>query len=158
MILIILKTSVISPTKQAKFEYFSSYNCVDSKPFWVNCKSYFSNKCSQADTDIVLNENGDLILKNEEIAKTFNDYFGSIVQNLDLTHCEGTTTSPSNTPDKINKNIKTKYRGITVGGGMPTKILKECELNFSVLARCVNKCIETGFFPDMLKLANATCF
>ena len=52
--------------------------------------------------------------------------------------------------------IKTKYRGISVGGGMPTKILKECEFNFGVLTKCVNKCIETGFFPDRLKLANAT--
>ena len=90
----------------------------------VNCKSYFSNKYSKADTDIVLNENGDLILKSEEIAKTFNDYFGAIVDNLDLHYWEGKTSSPSNNSDKINDiiknyekhpsicNMKTKYRGI----------------------------------------------
>ena len=71
-----------------------------------------------------MNENEDLILKNKEIAKTFNDYFGTIVNNLDLHHCENKTSSPSNTSDKINDiiknyekhpsicNIKTKYRGI----------------------------------------------
>ena len=71
-----------------------------------------------------MNENGDLILKNEEIAKTFNDYFGAIVDNLHLHHWEGQTSSPSNTSDKINDiiknyekhpsicNMKTKYRGI----------------------------------------------
>ena len=56
--------------KQAKIEYFNSYNSADSKPFWINCKPYFSNKYNKADTDIVLNGKGNLILKNEEIAKT----------------------------------------------------------------------------------------
>ena len=54
------------------------------KPIWVNCKPYFSNQRSKADNDIALNENGKLILKKQKkkIANTFNDYFGSIVQNL----------------------------------------------------------------------------
>ena len=115
---------VVNLNKQAKFEYFSSYNSTGSKPFWVNCKPYFSNKYSKADTDIALNENRDLILKNEEIAKTFNDYFDAIVDNLDLHHWEGKTSSPPNTSDKINDviknsekhpsicNMETKYRGI----------------------------------------------
>ena len=80
---------VVNLNKQAKFEYFSSYNSGDSKPVWVNCKPYFSNKYSKAGTDMVLNENDDLMLKNEEIAKTLNDYFGAIVDNLDLHHWEG---------------------------------------------------------------------
>ena len=49
-----------------------------------------------------MNENGNLILKNEEIAKTFNDYFGAIVDNLNLHHWEDKTSSPSNTSHKIN--------------------------------------------------------
>ena len=32
---------VVNLNKQAKFEYFSSYNSADSKPFWVNCKPIF---------------------------------------------------------------------------------------------------------------------
>ena len=83
----------------AKFEYFSFYNSADSKAFWVNCKPYFSNKYSKADTDIFLNENGDLILKNEEIAKTFNGCFGEIVDNLDFHNWKDKTSSPSNTFD-----------------------------------------------------------
>ena len=181
---------VVNLNKQANFEYFSSYNSTDSKLLWVNCKPYFSNKYSKADTDIVLNENGDSILKNKEIAKAFNDYFGTIVDNLDLHHWEGKTSSPSNTSDKINGiiknyekhpsiwNMKTKYRGISnfsfrpvsveevkkiirdlktnkaVGGEIPTKILKECEFTFDVLTNCINKSIETGYFPDSLKLEN----
>ena len=177
--------------KQAKIEYFNSYNSADSKPFWINCKPYFSNKYNKADTDIDLNENGNLILKNKEIAKTFNDYFSAIVDNLNLHHWENKTSPPSRTSDKINNiiknyekhpsilyNIQTKYRGIisfsfrpvsvekvkkiiqdlkpnkAVGGEIPTKILKECEFIFDVLSNCINKSIETGYFPDSLKLAN----
>ena len=172
------------------FIIHNSYNSADSKPFWVNCKPYFSNKYSKVDTDIVLNENGDLILKNEETAKTFNDYFGAIVDNLDLHYWEEKTSSPLNTSGKINDiiknyekhpnicNIKIKYRGIgnfsfrpvsveevkkiirdletnkAVGGEIATKILKECEFTFDILTKCINKSIETGYFPDSLKLAN----
>ena len=32
---------VVNLNKQAKFEYFSSYNTVDGKPFWVIQKSVF---------------------------------------------------------------------------------------------------------------------
>ena len=48
--------------KEAKFEYFSKFESNDNKPFWVNCKPYFTNKHSEADTDITLSENGELIL------------------------------------------------------------------------------------------------
>ena len=34
--------------------------------------------------DIILNEKDDNIFKNEEITNTFNGYFGSIVEQLDL--------------------------------------------------------------------------
>ena len=43
--------------KEAKLEYFSKYESDDSKPFWINCKPYFTNKHSEADTDIMLSEN-----------------------------------------------------------------------------------------------------
>ena len=43
--------------KEAKLEYFSKYESDDSKPFWINCEPYFTNKHSEADTDIMLSEN-----------------------------------------------------------------------------------------------------
>ena len=49
---------VANINKGSKLEYN------DSKPFWVNCKPYFTNKHNKADTDIMLSENGELILKN----------------------------------------------------------------------------------------------
>ena len=65
---------VVNLNKSAKFGYFNRYDCNDGKPFWVTCKPYFPKKHSKADNDIALNENGELILKNKEIADTFNNH------------------------------------------------------------------------------------
>ena len=56
----------------------------DNKPFCEKCKPYFTNKHRKADTDIMLNEKGELLLKDKDIADLFNEYFGSIVESLDL--------------------------------------------------------------------------
>ena len=92
--------------KEAKLEYFSKSECNDNKPFWVNCKPYFTNKHSKADTDIMLSENGELILKNKEIANIFNDHFGSIVENLGLDHWDDHSLSPTKSSDRIENIIK----------------------------------------------------
>ena len=71
--------------KTAKLEYFDNLKLgKDNKPFWEKCKPYFTNKRSKADAGIMLNENGELLLKDKDIADTFNEYFGSIVESLDL--------------------------------------------------------------------------
>ena len=76
---------VVQLNKKAKLEYSNNIDSSqESKPFWVKCKPYFSNKHSKADADIILHEKGDIIFKNKEIANTFNEYFGSIVESLDL--------------------------------------------------------------------------
>ena len=68
-----------------KFEYFNKYDQnKQTKYFWVNCWPYFSNKPRKTDTNIVLSKNGELIMKNQDIANTFNDYFGLVVSNLNL--------------------------------------------------------------------------
>ena len=58
---------VANLNKEAKLEYFSKFESNDNKPFWVNCKPYFTNKHSKAETDIMLSENGALILKTRKL-------------------------------------------------------------------------------------------
>ena len=96
----------VNLNKEAKLQYFNNYDSTNTKPLWENCKPYFSNKHSKADTDIILSENGDLILKNDKIANTFNDYSESIVENMNLYHWED---KPFSTSDII-KNITQKYK------------------------------------------------
>ena len=43
--------------------------------FWETCKPYFSNKHVRGDSTIMLIENDKMLLKNEEAAKEFNQYF-----------------------------------------------------------------------------------
>ena len=75
--------------KTAKLEYFNNLKLgKDNKPFWEKCKPYFTNKHSKADTDIMLDENGEFLLKDKDAADTFNEYFGSIVESLDLCNWE----------------------------------------------------------------------
>ena len=76
---------VVQSNKKAKLEYFNTlYQAKGSKSFSVKYKSSFSNKHSKAYTDIILNEKDDNIFKNKEITNTFNEYFRSIVEWLDL--------------------------------------------------------------------------
>ena len=124
------KTKLITDVRNYKKQrnYVVNLNKMQnlSKPFWVNCKPYFSNKHSKTDNDFVLNEDGELISKNKEIANTSNDYFGSIVENLNLEHWDEDSNSYSginhrnNVKDFIKKysnhpsikNIKKKYKHI----------------------------------------------
>ena len=54
----------------------------------------------------MLSENGELILKNKEIANTFNDHFGSIADNLGLDHWDDHSLLPRKGDDRIDNIIK----------------------------------------------------
>ena len=103
---------IVQLNKKAKLEYFNNFDSSQgSKSFQVKCKLYFSNKHSKADTDIILNEKDDVIFKNKEIANTFNEYFRSIVELLDLhIWAEGSSNDPlSYTNDDGIGNILIKF-------------------------------------------------
>ena len=58
--------------------------------------------------------------------------------------------------DEVKKIIKDLKNSKSVGGEIPTKILKECEFTFEILTQCVNKSFASGEFPDCLKQANVS--
>ena len=67
------------------FFFFNIYNPnKQAKLFWVNCKPYFLNKDSKADTNIILHESRELFAKNQNITNIFNYYFGSVVEDVTL--------------------------------------------------------------------------
>ena len=129
----------------------------------------------------MLNKKGELLLKDKDVADIFNEYFGSIVESLDLYKWESEIgdlglnysnqdsndyrqnfSSPKKfsfqlvSKDEIKKVIKDLKNSKTVDGEIPTKILKECEFTFEILTQCVNKSFATGEFPDCLKQANVS--
>ena len=85
---------VVNINKEAKLKYFSKRESNDNKTFSINCKPYFTYKHSKADADVMLSDDGELILKITKIANTFNDHFKSILTNLAwmtgiIIHCHG---------------------------------------------------------------------
>ena len=87
---------VVNRNRDSKLRYFNDIEISkNSKPFWNECKPYFSNKHAHGDTKITLIEkekitnNSDEVIKketlqvkNDEIAKTFNKHFAETVETL----------------------------------------------------------------------------
>ena len=71
--------------KQAKCQYFNNLDCKkDAKLFSDKCKPYFSNKHSRGDTNRMLKEKGEIVLKDDVIPKTFSNFFDSILKSINL--------------------------------------------------------------------------
>ena len=76
---------VVSLNRQSTFDYFNSISSSnDTKTFWRQCKTYFSNKHAVGNSKIMLIENYKMILDNESVSDKFNNYFPQIVDSLDL--------------------------------------------------------------------------
>ena len=69
---------LVSLKRQSKLDYFNSiYSSKDTKPFWKQCKPYFSNKHAVGDSKIIISD-------NELVSEKFNNYLSQIVDSLDL--------------------------------------------------------------------------
>ena len=91
-----LRNLVVKLNRDSKLRFFDNIEISkNSKPFWNKCKPYFSNKHVHGDSKIILiekeqitnNSNGiikkkTLLVKNDEIAKTFNKHFSENVETL----------------------------------------------------------------------------
>ena len=76
---------VVKLNKKHKKEYFENLNvATNSKPFWNKCKLYFSNKHAKGDSEIMLIERYEILLKNKKITDVLSSYFDSVTYSLDL--------------------------------------------------------------------------
>ena len=99
---------IVKMNKEAKIQYFNNSDTSNnSKHLWEKCKSYFSNKHAKGDCNIMLLENDKILMENTEIASTFNSFFGSVVDSLDL--YEWPSEEIQYSFDNI-ENIVLKYR------------------------------------------------
>ena len=101
---------VVNLNRDSKLRYFDDIEISkNSKPFWNECKPYFSNKHVHDDIKIILiekekiNNNSNevvkketLPVKNDEIAKIFNKHFAETVETLNIFEW------PSNNTDLLN--------------------------------------------------------
>ena len=67
---------VVKLNKNCEEEFFDNLEIKNkTKLFWDKCKPYFSNKHSKGDSDILLVEKDELLLKNKKVADVFSSYF-----------------------------------------------------------------------------------
>ena len=76
----------------------------DNRKFWKTENPFFSEKSYSKESISLINKDG-LITKNEELAKTFNVFFTSIVKKLDIEHVPDFESNLPNVEDPILKAI-----------------------------------------------------
>ena len=92
---------MVKINNEYKREYFDKLNVkTATKPFWKTCKPYFSKKHSHGGSKITLIENDRIVSENNKIAKTFNTYFESVTDSLNLFEWIGESV---NSNDKIEQ-------------------------------------------------------
>ena len=76
----------VSLLRQNKKDYFGTLDIksvTDNKMFWKTVAPLFSNK-SRASNKITLSKNEKLIINDQQCAEVFNNYFNSIVEELNI--------------------------------------------------------------------------
>lgn len=119
--------------------------------------------------DFIINHNGIFIKDQLKIANIFNEYFSSVGESINdkhknLQYCfKGNPSehsiylAPTNCEEI--KNIISSLKPSSSAGhdGVNVNVLKACSQNISVsLSVAVNNIIESGTFPDRLKIAQVT--
>ena len=102
----------VSLIKKAKRNYYENLDLKDindNKKFWATVKPFFSNKIKSAE-NIYLDESGEIIRNEKEVANVFNKYFVNIVPNIiGLTNNHNLLSDTGTTNDPIEKIIN-KYQ------------------------------------------------
>ena len=107
--------------------------------------------------------------ENNKIAKTFNSFFETVTDSLNLfswpskvnvcdDKVQGIIHNFSNHPSilKIKKVVKNVPSYKVFAGEIPIKILKESRFCFPELTNCINESLTNNKFPDTLKLSDIT--
>ena len=100
----------VSLLRKTKRDYFANLDTKikkDNRKFWKTVNPLFSEKLQSKDSISLINEYG-LITKNEDLAKTFNNFFSNIINKLGTEHVPDDESNLSNIDDPILKAIS-KY-------------------------------------------------
>ena len=81
------------------------------EPFWKTCKPCFPNKHSHSGSRITLIENDRILSENNKIAKSFNTYFESVTDSLNVSEWIGESV---NSNDKIEQIIAKFFKHLSI--------------------------------------------
>ena len=174
--------SLVRKAKRKHYEDLSIADVTDNKKFWKRVKPLFGNKI-KGNPIIALVESNDLIADEKSLAETFNDYFFNVISSLGINTLDdksgnGGVSNYDNHPsimnikqhiadknkafsfrkvtkDEISSTIKTLNRKKAISStDIPAKIFQQFSKVFrDFLYNNFNSCLESGIFPDELKLA-----
>ena len=121
----------VSLLRKSKRDYFANLDTKimkDNRKFWKTVNPLFSEKSYSKESISLINKDG-LITENEDLAKTFNNFFSNIVNKLGIEDVPDDESNLSNIDDPISKAIA-KYEN------HPSILriknyMKEKDLNFS---------------------------
>ena len=121
----------VSLLRKTKRDYFANLDTrimKDNRKFWKTENPLFSEKSYSKESISLINKDG-LITENEDLAKTFNNFFSNIVSKLGIEDVPDDESNLSNIDDPISKAIA-KYEN------HPSILriknyMKEKDLNFS---------------------------
>ena len=101
----------VSLIRETKREYFNSLNgklVTDNKLFWNTIKPFFSDKGTTREKYTLIEEE-EILDDNQKISTVFNDFFSSIVSNLNIPQYEDQNVNLDNIDDPL-EIIKEKYK------------------------------------------------
>ena len=83
----------------------------DNRKFWKTLNTLFSEKAYQEESITTISKDTEeIIIKNEELAETFNSFFSCVVDNLKIWYDINRQANVSPHPDPVLRAIKTfKY-------------------------------------------------
>ena len=96
--------SLLLKTKRDYFANLDTKIMKDNRKFWKTVNPLFSEKSYSKYSISLINKDG-LITKKEDLAKTFNSFFSSIVKKLGIEHVPDDESNLPNVDDPILKAI-----------------------------------------------------
>ena len=168
-----LKDDILKPSlERSKTEYFARYfeqNINNSKKIWDGINEIIHNKFSKINSEIFLDENGNIITDQKKVAAKFNKFYANIAGKLlcDLgkpnTKYQDYLKNPNehsmylNETDPGEVSTIIQKLDITKAGdvyGISPKLVKLAGTSLAYnLSIIYNLSIETGIFPQLLKRA-----
>ena len=98
------RVKLVKPAKENSWNNFDVKKITDNKPFWKTIKPNFTDKTLK-DERIALVEDGNISSEEPDLAKLFNNYFGSIVGiDLECPHISQEYNTPVKNTIKIFEN------------------------------------------------------
>ena len=161
-------TKLIKQSKINHYKKFFENNINNSKKIWNGINNIIHNSKDKNNNNIFLEINNETIENQSEVAGAFNEYFGSIAQNLqnkipnfgNFEDYVTGLTSPDSfffkavTQAEMLKTIKALNHSKSTGDFSIDRHIFDCIPNelAIILTSLINLTFETGIFPDSLKI------